>query len=210
LFSELCTRMNALKGKPPRTRHGAVAAMFLGTALSALGAATPARAEAPDGTVRIVNDMSRYCTVCWRNARLHPDHWSDCTQEVFSRMLERVSPQAWEQALRGEGEEHREFLRAIDAVKKRTQRALRRSRNLNDVVPDGRDGVDQARTESRDAVRRAAAELLSPRQQRIVQMSFDGWSVNEIATQLHIPAERVSDEKYKAIRKLRVSFCQAE
>src|SRR5271157_1947647 len=102
--------MNTSNCKPPRSRRTAVAAMFLGTALSALGAAAPARADAPDGTVRIVNDMTRYCTVCWRNARLHPDSWGDCTQEVFSRMLERVSPQAWEQALRGDGDERREFL----------------------------------------------------------------------------------------------------
>jgi RNA polymerase sigma factor (sigma-70 family) len=183
--------------------------MFLGTALSALGAAAPARVEAPDGTGRIVNDMSRYCTVCWRNARLHPDSWSDCTQEVFSRMLERVSPQAWEQALRGDGEERREFLRAIDAVKKRTQRSLRRQKFFNDPVADTRDDADRARATERAAVDQAAAQILSPRQQRIMHMSFEGWSVHEIAAALHVPAERISDEKYKAIRKLRVTFAKA-
>jgi RNA polymerase sigma factor (sigma-70 family) len=201
--------MNTIKSESRRKKHSTVAAMFLGTALSALGAATPAVAEAPDGSVRIVNDMSRYCTVCWRNARLHPDYWGDCTQEVFSRMLERVSPQAWEQALRGDGEEHREFLRAIDAVKKRTQRSLRRSRVLNEVVSDDRDNDDRTRTDDLDAVWRAAAEVLSPRQQRVMHMSFDGWSVHEIAKALHVPAERVSDEKYKAIRKLRESVVDA-
>jgi RNA polymerase sigma factor (sigma-70 family) len=201
--------MNTSICKPPRSKRSAVAAMFLGTALSALGAAAPARADAPDGTVRIVNDMSRYCTVCWRNARLHPDSWSDCTQEVFSRMLERVSPQAWEQALRGDGDERREFLRAIDAVKKRTQRALRRQKFFDDAVADNRDAMDRTRAGEREAVEQAAAQVLSPRQQRIMHMSFDGWSVHEIARALHLPAERVSDEKYKAIRKLRVSFADA-
>src|SRR5436190_9945231 len=131
--------MTTSSKSPVHSRRGAVVAMLLGTALTAFGAAATARADAPDGTIRIVNDMSRYCTACWRNARLHPDYWGDCTQEVFSRMLERVSPQAWEQALRGDGEEHREFIRAIDAVKKRTQRALRRTRFLNDAVADERD-----------------------------------------------------------------------
>jgi RNA polymerase sigma factor (sigma-70 family) len=181
--------------------------MLLGTALTAFGTASTARADtSQDGTVRIVNDMSRYCTVCWRNARLHPDYWGDCTQEVFSRMLERVSPDAWDQALRGEGTERREFLRAIDAVKKRTQRALRRSTGLNEVVADDRDHEDRRLADERDAVRRAAAELLSPRQQRILQLSFDGWSVQEIGDEMQLPAERISDEKYKAIRKLRASF----
>jgi RNA polymerase sigma factor (sigma-70 family) len=194
---------------PPKmpSRRRAVVAMLLGTALTAFSTPVSAHAEqAQDGTIRIVNDMSRYCTVCWRNARLHPDYWGDCTQEVFSRMLQRVSPAAWHQALRGEGEERREFLRAIDAVKKRTQRALRRSTALNEVVADERDDHERYLADERDAVRRAAAELLSPRQQRILQLSFDGWSVQEIANEMEVAAERVSDEKYKAIRKLRAYF----
>jgi RNA polymerase sigma factor (sigma-70 family) len=56
--------------------------------------------------------------------------------------------------------------------------------------------------EQREAVRLASAQLLSPRQQRIMQLSFDGWSVQDIAEEMLLPAERVSDEKYKAIRKL--------
>ncbi|HYV39011.1 MAG TPA: sigma-70 family RNA polymerase sigma factor, partial [Gemmataceae bacterium] len=114
--------MNTPSKIPPRSRRNTMVAMVLGTALTALGAAAPASAQAADGTVRIVNDMSRYCTVCWRNAKLHPDYWGDCTQEVLSRMLQRVALEEWEQALRGDGQERREFLRAIDAVKKRTQR----------------------------------------------------------------------------------------
>jgi RNA polymerase sigma factor (sigma-70 family) len=200
--------MNTSVRKPSRSRRTAVAAMFLGTALTALGAATPAKAEAPDGSGRIVNDMTKYCTVCWRNARLHPDSWGDCTQEVFSRMLERVSPQAWEEALRGDGEERREFLRAIDAVKKRTQRASRRQRFFDEAVADPRSDLEQTRTGERAAVEQVAAEVLSPRQQRVIHMSFDGWSVHEIAAALHLPAERVSDEKYKAIRKLRGSLAE--
>jgi RNA polymerase sigma factor (sigma-70 family) len=186
-------------------------AMILGTAITALGGAAPSQAQHSPQTLEIVNDMSRYCTVCWRNARLHPDYWGDCTQEVFNRMLQRVAPTAWEQALRGEGDEHREFLRAIDAVKKRTQRAMRRSCSLNDeVVADHREPRDRNVAHQREEVSRAAAELLSPRQQRIIQMSFDGWSVQEIADELQLPPERVSDEKYKAIRKLRATFEMGE
>ena len=167
-------------------------------------------AETQHSASGIVSDMSRYCTACWRNARLHPDCWSDCTQEVFNRMLQRVSLDAWEQALRSEGDERREFLRAIDAVKKRTQRSLRRSTNLNDVVADHRDGADRALAEQREAIRLAADELLTGRQQRIMQMSFDGWSVQDMASALQLSAQRVSDEKYKAIRKLRARFAEEE
>jgi DNA-directed RNA polymerase specialized sigma24 family protein len=40
-------------------------------------------------------------------------------------------------------------------------------------------------------------------------LSFEGWSVHDIAHELRVPPERVSDEKYKAIRKLRDHFQQA-
>src|SRR5437588_12540830 len=110
-------------------RRQLMVAMVLGTALSAVGS-TPGIAAVPGPSqVKAATDISRYCTACWRNARLHPDSWQDCTQEVFARLLERVDPDAWDQLLRSEGEDRREFLRAIDAVKKRTQRSSRKWTN---------------------------------------------------------------------------------
>src|SRR4051812_26050719 len=35
----------------------------------------------------LVRDIQRYCTACWRNARLDPGLWDDCTQEVCCRLL---------------------------------------------------------------------------------------------------------------------------
>jgi RNA polymerase sigma factor (sigma-70 family) len=194
--------MNTAVRTAPRSRRTAMAAMLLGTALTALGTPVPSRAE----NNGVVNDISRYCTVCWRNARLHRDYWGDCTQEVFSRLLQRVAPEAWELALRGDGEERREFLRAIDAVKKRTQRALRRTTSLTEIVPDGREEGERSRAEERELVEQAAKEILSGRQFRILQFSLNGWTVHEVAEEMQMPAERVSDEKYKAIRKLRAVF----
>jgi RNA polymerase sigma factor (sigma-70 family) len=182
---------------PSRLSRRVVAAVVLGTALTALGADRAAAAEAP-----AVNDIGRYCTSCWRNARLPADAWGDCTQEVFKRMLERVPADRWGLALNGEGEERREFLRAIDAGKKRTQRARRLSDNVGGAA-DPRPAIERRLAEDRETVRRAAAELLSPRQQRVLQLSIEGWSVADIAGELGMGVERVSDEKYKAIRKLR-------
>ena len=183
-------------------RRPYVMAVVLGTALTALGGAAAGAAQ-PDTALRAVNDLSRYCTTCWRNARLHPDVWTDCTQEVLSRLLERVGPSSWGRVLKDDGEERREFLRAIDAVKKRTQRARRWAPEPAEGVADRRDLLRREVADEREAVARASAELLSHRQQRIMQLSFEGWSVHEIAAELHTPPERVSDEKYKAIRKLR-------
>jgi RNA polymerase sigma factor (sigma-70 family) len=178
-------------------------AVVLGTALSALAPATGLALDTPAATTKAVADMSRYCTTCWRNARLHPDLWTDCTQEVFTRLLERVAPETWDRVLNDEGDERREFFRAIDAVKKRTQRSRKWSPGLVEQAADPRSVGKDHRADERAAVQDAARELLSPRQQRILQMSFEGWTVQETAEELGIPAERVSDEKYKAVRKLR-------
>jgi RNA polymerase sigma factor (sigma-70 family) len=188
-----------------RGRRGYMVAMVLGTALSALGSGAAPATAAPETTVRAVADMSRYCAACWRNARLHPDCWTDCTQEVFSRLVERVTPEAWSRVLKDEGEERREFLRAIDTVKKRTQRSRKASSLATDVA-DGSDLSGRRLAEERDAVSKAAAELLSDRQRQILALSFEGWQVQDIAKRMRLSAERVSDEKYKAIRRLRAHF----
>jgi RNA polymerase sigma factor (sigma-70 family) len=192
-----------------RLRKPYVMAVVLGTALSAFGPSQGVIGQTPEETLRAINDMNRYCTTCWRNARLPLDAWGDCTQEVFSRMLQRVPTADWDQVLAAEGDERREFLRAIDAVKKRTQRARKYSGAV-EALADRRDQLASHLAEQREAVRQAAAELLSARQQRILQLSLEGWSVQEMADELGLPAERVSDEKYKAIRKLRAHLCEEE
>ena len=184
-------------------RRSVLAAMMIGTALTALGPAVGQVSGAPsEATLKAIADIDRYCSACWRNARLPADSWTDCTQEVFRRLLERVPEGRWNHVLRAEGDERRELVRAIDAVKKRTQRARRWTVPL-DGVADRHEQQARRIREQREAVRQASGEVLSSRQQRIVEMSFDGWSVQEMSRELRLPPERVSDEKYKAIRKLK-------
>lgn len=188
-----------------------VAAVVLGTALSAGGNRSAAaelrekvskqvdQAGPPPETVR---DISRYCQVCWRNARLPADSWADCTQQVYIRLLERVAPQNWPQALAADGEDRREFLRAIDTVKKRAQR----TRRFADLTPDVAErNVSSTTQDDREALWQAAA-VLTARQRRIVELTADGWATLEIADALNTTPERVSDEKYKAVRKLRAEL----
>jgi RNA polymerase sigma factor (sigma-70 family) len=194
--------------KKPRRRPYMVA-MVLGTALSALGATPAVARDVQAPTAKSVADISRYCIACWRNARLSPDCWTDCTQEVFTRLLERLNPDAWDQVLHHDGDERREFIRAIDAVKKRTQRT-RKFAGVVESVADRRDLYERHIADERAAVEQAATELLSARQQQILRLSFEGWSVQEIADEVKAPAERISDEKYKAIRKLRAHLADQE
>jgi RNA polymerase sigma factor (sigma-70 family) len=176
-----------------------MAAVVAGTALSAIGSEAKASGPAPEA----VTDISKYCQVCWRNARLHPDSWPDCTQEVLVRLLQTVEPDKWSGLLKqDENDDRREFLRAIDAVKKRTQRA-RKTAGLADEVADRRYAPEAARNELHEELEKVSHKVLSQRQQQILRLTCDGYSVPEIADELSTTVERVSDEKYKAIRKLR-------
>src|SRR5437667_9425020 len=120
-----------------KMRRPYLMALVLGTAIAALG--TESVADANEISPRAITNISRYCTACWRNARLPQDQWSDCTQEVLTRLLKNLPARSWEQALANETEERREFIRAIDAVKKRFQRGRWQSAVSPELVADVRD-----------------------------------------------------------------------
>jgi RNA polymerase sigma factor (sigma-70 family) len=177
-----------------------------------LGAALASNASADSGeranetlSAQTVWDIARYCQVCWKNARLPADHWEDCTQQVLTRLLERVSLKSWSNVLQDESEERREFFRAIDTVKKRSQRTKRHSEIMSEMAD--RQVIETSTLRDQwEEVMSAANNVLSPRQQRILELSRDGWNVPEIASELNTSPERISDEKYKAIRKLRTEL----
>jgi DNA-directed RNA polymerase specialized sigma24 family protein len=184
-----------------------MAAVVLGTALTATGTqAIESQPTSPlsagEATGEAIQGVSRYCQACWRNARLPIDRWTDCTQQVLIRLLERVPQNEWTTMLRSEGEDKREFLRAIDAVKKRTQRSKRFGELTTDVA-DSRNVSSADTRDQWDAVTVAADRVLNSRQRKIVELTATGWAVPDIASELGTTPERVSDEKYKAIQKLR-------
>ena len=87
-----------------QTSRRLMAAVVVGTALSALG--SEARAAQVQPPTDAVTDISKYCQVCWRNARLPIDRWDDCTQQVFARLLERVDVAQWGTLLRDDAASH--------------------------------------------------------------------------------------------------------
>jgi RNA polymerase sigma factor (sigma-70 family) len=179
-------------------------AVVLGTAIAAMG--PESRASAQEISPKAINNISRYCTACWRNARLPQDQWGDCTQEVLTRLLRNLPAKSWDHVLANETEERREFIRAIDAVKKRHQRSRWQSTAAPEFLADARQQSTRERDDQREAVQQAAERVLSDRQQRILRLLCDGHNVADIATELSMSPERVSDEKYKAIQKLRTYF----
>jgi len=180
----------------PRKHRGYNAALFavvLGTAL--YGMSGPA--------TDTLSNLTRYCSACWRNARLPIDAWPDATQEVFVRLLERMPADSWDDALRSEGEERKELLRAIDCVKKRVQRAKTAQALPEEGVADDSYRGELAQADVRQQIARAANEVLSERQRQILRLWAEGHDVGDMAEKLNMTAARVSDEKYKAVRKLR-------
>jgi RNA polymerase sigma factor (sigma-70 family) len=188
--------------KNSRATRSLMVAVVLGTALTAMGSHAEAASRPPE---QAISTISKYCTACWRNARLPEDRWGDCTQQVFTRLLERVQPEKWDTILAEETLERKEFLRAIDAVKKRTQRD-RKFGLLTSELADWRNQLNSDVRERQEAVAAASQTVLSDRQRQIVELTASGWGIPEIAVELGTTVERVSDEKYKAIRKLRSHF----
>jgi RNA polymerase sigma factor (sigma-70 family) len=173
------------------------AAMALVIGLAAL-TATASESE-------LVRDIQRYCTVCWRNARLDPGLWDDCTQEVCCRLLgkARAGQLDLNLVLADDTPERRELVRAIDMVRKRVQR----SRKYQPLDPCSIPGPDldrrhRDRQELGEILEAARLAVLTPRQDRIVELWTRGWTVPEIGEAMGMPVARVSDEKYKALRKL--------
>ncbi|WP_233578112.1 sigma-70 family RNA polymerase sigma factor [Tautonia sociabilis] len=183
------------KGGARRTSAPAVTALVIG-----LAAFTASARES-----ELVRDIQRYCTVCWKNAHLDPSLWDDCTQEVCCRLLTkaRAGELDLNLVLADDTPERRELVRAIDMVRKRVQRS-RKYQPLDESSPSFAAGElrDRDRLELGEILEAARRAVLSPRQDRIVELWTRGWTVPEIAEALDLNPARVSDEKYKALRKL--------
>jgi RNA polymerase sigma factor (sigma-70 family) len=180
-----------------RARRAAPTAMALVIGLAAL------TAHASES--ELVRDIQRYCAVCWRNAHLDPGLWDDCTQEVCCRLLTkaRAGELDLNLVLAEDTPERRELVRAIDMVRKRVQRAKKHQPLDAQLTPGpDRDGRARQRQELGEILEAARRAVLTRRQDRIVELWTHGWTVPEISEALGLPLARVSDEKYKALRKL--------
>lgn len=189
---------DSAKKRPHRaSRAGNATAMALVMGLATMTACA--------GETDLVRDIQRYCTVCWRNAHLDPTLWDDCTQEVCCRLLAKVRAGELDLnlVLADDTPERRELVRAIDMVRKRVQRTKRFQPLEAELTPSPDfDGRLRDRQELGEILETARRATLSDRQDHIVELWTHGWTVPEIASELGMSATRVSDEKYKALRKL--------
>jgi RNA polymerase sigma factor (sigma-70 family) len=147
--------------------------------------------------------IQRYCSASWRNAGIDAQDWEDCTQDAMMLLLERIPRHRLMVAINDADSVERHTLKqAVWCITKRCKRSSKTT-SLNefclcDWAADQSDVAEQF-----EQVDQAACTCLTARQQHILFLLREGWSVSEIADELQIDNARVSDEKYKAIKKLR-------
>lgn len=195
-----------MKPIKPFASAAACALALAGTAWagSMLVGAEPASALSWAGREQeVVQALFRYCTASWRQARIAPQDWDDCTQQVLLDLWERLDRERIPASMELKNSpEHRELVRAVWRTAQQWRRARRAAPLPEETLPQRpSSGADIARRSIESAM--AASGDLSNRQRVILDELMDGSRIAEIAVKLDDTPARVSDEKYKALRKLR-------
>jgi hypothetical protein len=150
-----------------------------------------------------IASIKRYCTISWRQAAVAAQDWDDCTQQVFLDLLQRISRDRLAEAIQeAKSHERRELNRAIWATVQRWRRTHRHYPLGDDEPPDTRQMRAQLMLAARETIADAGRDLTA-RQGQIVSQLLDGSTIAEIGRILDVSARQISDDKYKAIRKLR-------
>lgn len=149
-----------------------------------------------------IDSIQRYCASSWRQAGIPQHEWEDCTQDTILELLSRLPKSQVNQAIEDPGSpERRELMRCVWCVTQRWRRAIAKQPVSLDVLADQVDERSQHRDVDFEELENAIQDL-SPTQQQILSLVRHGESVADISAALDIPAARVSDQKYKAVRKL--------
>jgi hypothetical protein len=156
--------------------------------------------------------LNRYLSRAWFRAGIALQQHDDCSQAVyatlltnlgrasFDRLLAEVGRLDIREVLSRETDAGPDFFRAIDMVKKQAQRQRRFEAldGASPADPRGDHGQDW-----RDTLEEAIAQTLSPREAALIHGTLDGWTPAEIAMQWGVAPKTVSNEKARALQKLR-------
>ena len=161
-----------------------------------------------------LEQLNRYLSRAWYRAGVPPQMHDDCSQAVyvsmlqtlgrdrFDRMIDDIGQFGIKDVLSRETAEGPDFFRAIDTVKKRAQRE-RTFQPLDAIdVADHPNGED-ARALWRGALQEAIDQTLTPREASLVYETLQGKTPAEIASEWGVAPKTVSNEKTRAIQKLR-------
>jgi RNA polymerase sigma factor (sigma-70 family) len=158
--------------------------------------------------------LDRYLARAWFRAGIPPQQHDDCTQAVYTTLLQTVGRDQFDQlvsdvgqsgirdVLSSETPEGPDFFRAIDSVKKRAQRERSyQSLDMVDSLYTNRSNLSTA--ELKSTLQEAISASLSPREAALIQATLQGETPAEIAEQWGIAPKTVSNEKTRALQKLR-------
>ncbi len=169
----------------------------------ATSAAEPASAQAATGVAAaataavgqmsesvVLKKIRAYCSRSWQNAGINHQEWSDCTQQVFARLLERVDRDRFLIAIEdSESPERRKLNRAIWATSQRSRREKKYSSLEFAEAHSKNDDLWPAKMDSLNQVRNAVSgeeARLSPTQREIVTRWSGGESISAIAESLKL------------------------
>jgi RNA polymerase sigma factor (sigma-70 family) len=161
-----------------------------------------------------LTQLDRYLGRAWYRAGLSPQQHDDCTQAVYASLLQSLGRDRFDQLLAEVGlygirdvlsretADGPDFFRAIDTIKKRAQRERTfQPLDLVDIsfVNRPEDPADDWKSTLQEAIQSS----LSPREAALIQATLQGETPAEIAQQWGIAPKTVSNEKTRALQKLR-------
>ena len=164
-----------------------------------------------DGAVdaATIQSIDNYCAVSWHRANIPRQDWDDCSQHAFVRLLTRVSQDKLAEAIEDARSKHRrELNRCIWATTQWWRRSHRHRSLAGDDVPDPADipqMLDVTVRDIREAIWSEAVGL-TVIQRCVIDLWATGHSIRDMASKLEVTSCRISDEKYKAVSKLRAKF----
>jgi RNA polymerase sigma factor (sigma-70 family) len=193
--------------------------------LGAPGTAAPAAPTSAATVAKAIasglTQLNKYLSRAWYRAGIPAQLHDDSSQAVYATLLEHLGRNRFDSliadighwsikdVLSRETAEGMDFFRAVDMVKKRTQRErVHQSLDSVDVPSSSREEAKSASL--REALQEAIHHTLSPREAALIQDTLMGKTPAEIAVGWGVAAKTVSNEKTRVLQKLRDALMDHE
>ncbi len=161
-----------------------------------------------------ISQLDRYLSRAWYRAGIAPQAHEDCTQAVYASLLNtlgrdrftslvgEIGTSGIREVLSKETADGPDFFRAIDTVKKRAQREKSYQPIDSVDIPDS-STTNNSSADIRGALYEAINQSLNPREAELIHATLRGQTPAEIAQEWGVAPKTVSNEKSRAIQKLR-------
>jgi len=160
-----------------------------------------------------LDQLERYLGRVWSRAGIASDFHEDCTQAVFATLLQEMGRQNFDitldrvgrssipAALPRDSKDGQLFSRALDSVKKR---AIREKQYLA-LEPHADLALSSKGDQEllRDVLCEAINQSLNQREANLIRATLEGFTPSEIAERWGVAAKTISNEKSRALQKLR-------